>query len=114
MQPHVLILSLCALIFFVAGGVLFLFPPKKINSWYGYRTPKSMKNQGNWDFAQKHSGKQMMKGGLIFGLLTFGFSFFSVNETWGIIIGLGVLLSVAAITISQTETALKKRMKDEN
>lgn len=31
------------------------FPPKSINSLYGYRTKRSMKNQANWDFAQSRS-----------------------------------------------------------
>lgn len=32
-----------------------LFPPKNINSLYGYRTATSMKSKPNWDFAQKYS-----------------------------------------------------------
>lgn len=32
-----------------------LFPPKKINSLYGYRTTRSMKSKSNWEFAQKYS-----------------------------------------------------------
>ncbi|OXA99615.1 hypothetical protein B0A75_10770 [Flavobacterium oncorhynchi] len=36
--------------------ILFkLFPPKKINSFYGYRTMSSIKNKSNWNFAQKYS-----------------------------------------------------------
>ena len=31
------------------------FPPKKISSWYGYRTKKSSKNIENWTFSQKFS-----------------------------------------------------------
>lgn len=32
-----------------------IFPPKSINSAYGYRTANSMKSQAKWDFAQKYS-----------------------------------------------------------
>lgn len=32
-----------------------IFPPKNINSLYGYRTSNAMKNQSNWEFAQKYS-----------------------------------------------------------
>ncbi|PWB20750.1 hypothetical protein DCO46_20195 [Flavobacterium sp. HTF] len=32
-----------------------IFPPKSINSFYGYRTSNSMKSQAKWDFAQKFS-----------------------------------------------------------
>jgi uncharacterized membrane protein len=62
------ILPIIILVAFSAGGlILYFFPPKKINSIYGYRTPRSMKNQSNWDFAQKLGGKFM----LIFGFIIF-------------------------------------------
>ena len=32
-------------------------PPKSINSLYGYRTARSMKNQQTWDFAHRVCGK---------------------------------------------------------
>ncbi|MGG5506167.1 MULTISPECIES: SdpI family protein [unclassified Myroides] len=31
----------------------------------GYRTPRSMKNQENWDFAQKLSGRLMLSLGML-------------------------------------------------
>jgi uncharacterized membrane protein len=62
------ILPIIILVGFSAGGlILYFFPPKKINSIYGYRTPRSIKNQSNWDFAQKLGGKFM----LIFGFIIF-------------------------------------------
>lgn len=62
------ILPIIILVVFSAGGlILYFFPPKKINSIYGYRTPRSIKNQSNWDFAQKLGGKFM----LIFGFIIF-------------------------------------------
>lgn len=42
----------------LAVSVLFyVFPPKKINSWYGYRTASAMKNPTNWEAAQRLSKK---------------------------------------------------------
>jgi uncharacterized membrane protein len=35
--------------------VFRMFRPKKVNALYGYRTKRYMKNQTNWDFAQKSS-----------------------------------------------------------
>lgn len=32
-----------------------IFPPKSINSWYGYRTKRSMSSEMKWEFAQKYS-----------------------------------------------------------
>ncbi len=43
------------LIFMITSLIMYFFPPKKINFIYGYRTLRSMKNQKNWDFAQKYS-----------------------------------------------------------
>ncbi|AWI05454.1 SdpI family protein [Clostridium drakei] len=31
------------------GVILKLFPPEHINSWYGYKTPFSMKNKDIWN-----------------------------------------------------------------
>ena len=42
------------------GSLLFyLKPPQKINSLYGYRTPRSMKNPDNWYYANKLAPKYM-------------------------------------------------------
>ncbi len=45
----VVLISLIVLIIFK------IFPPKSINSWYGYRTMESMKSTQKWSFAQKYS-----------------------------------------------------------
>ena len=52
------------LILFVGGIVFWMYPPKKINEFYGYRTTRSRKSQEAWDFAQRYSAKLMT----IFGL----------------------------------------------
>ena len=38
-------------------------PPKRINSLYGYRTVRSMKNQQTWDFAHQVCGKLWVGAG---------------------------------------------------
>ena len=53
-----------ALILTVGGAVFWMYPPKKINEFYGYRTSRSHKSQEAWDFAQRYSAKLMT----IFGL----------------------------------------------
>ncbi len=40
-------------------------PPKHINSFYGYRTSRSMKNQQTWDFAHQVCGKLWFRWGLV-------------------------------------------------
>ena len=55
------------LIITVVGVVFWMYPPKKINGLYGYRTTRSCKSQEAWDFAQRYSAKLMT----IFGLAAF-------------------------------------------
>ena len=45
------------LILTVIGLVFWMYPPKKINEFYGYRTTRSRKSQEAWDFAQRYSAK---------------------------------------------------------
>ncbi|NMM63751.1 SdpI family protein [Clostridium sp. P21] len=43
------------IILIAAGVILKLFPPKHINSCYGYKTPFSMKNKTIWDEGNRFS-----------------------------------------------------------
>lgn len=47
----IIVISLFVLMFFK------IKPPKKINSWYGYRTIRSQQSQRHWDFAQRYSAR---------------------------------------------------------
>ena len=40
-------------------------PPKKINSWYGYRTSRSMASQEAWDFAHQVCGRIWRRWGIV-------------------------------------------------
>lgn len=59
------------IIFIILGFILNIFPPKKINSLYGYRTTLSMKNKDTWDEAQKYSAKSFIFLGLLYIILSF-------------------------------------------
>ncbi len=61
---HFIAISLLVgIIFLIAGFVMSKYPPKNINELYGYRTTNAMKNQANWDLAQKLSTKYMTLSG---------------------------------------------------
>jgi uncharacterized membrane protein len=47
------------------GFIQKRFPPRRINSLYGYRMPSAMKNQQTWDEANGFSARYMIKLGLI-------------------------------------------------
>lgn len=61
-----LIFGLVALGF---GIIPKIVKPKKINSWYGYRTPLSMKNQDTWDEGNRYSTNQYIIAGVILLIL---------------------------------------------
>lgn len=52
---------------FLVGLILFYFPPKKINNWYGYRTGQSIESQKKWDIAQKYAAKKIIEASTILG-----------------------------------------------
>ena len=49
----------------VIGVVWLKKPPKKINSWYGYRTNLSTSSQEAWDFANRHCATIFIKVGIV-------------------------------------------------
>ncbi|MDE7266178.1 MAG: SdpI family protein [Lachnospiraceae bacterium] len=62
-------LTLCNLLIpvlmIILGKVFIKNPPKKINGIYGYRTPRSKKNQDTWNFAHLYCGKLWWKIGWV-------------------------------------------------
>ena len=80
------------LVFCLAGLIMKYFPPKKINSFYGYRTKSSMRNQKSWDFAQNKSSELMQKFSfyqIILGLISFAF-----NPSLNISIIAGIIITI--------------------
>lgn len=83
-------------------AVAFILPQCKQIGPVGYRTPRSMKNQENWDYSQKLSGQLLLIFGLIL-LLVNALFYFAIlpsiyfNLTEMILIG-GGLLSVILYT----------------
>lgn len=110
--PLFLIPTMCGGIFVLAGIITWYFPPKKINSLYGYRTANSMKSQERWEFAQKYSSVEIIKLGAIFmatALLSFVVKFDPFVETC---IGLGVMIFVVVVLLVRTEKAIKQQFEN--
>lgn len=96
----------CTLI--VVSGITLLYPPKKINSSYGYRIKASMRNQQTWEEANRYSSKLMLLCGLalvIIGLLSFFVSFLSQTGT---ITGTILTFLFTLLPIPLTERHLRK------
>ena len=51
---------LTSILLLIISILFYLFPPKKINNLYGYRTMKSMSSIENWRVSNKYSSKGLL------------------------------------------------------
>ena len=100
-------LFIVGFVFAVAALISLKFPPKKINSLYGYRTSRSMKNQENWDIAQRYSSQLMLKQGLV--MLAIGGMLIALplTEEVSAVISIALLIVSVIVLFVQTEKKLK-------
>lgn len=96
--------ALCFVIFLFTH----IFPPKSINSIYGYRTKRSMQSKRNWDFSQKYSSVKMLQSTAMLTLIGFLGLFLDLNEGLEVAIGISLLIFALFYPIYLTEKALKK------
>lgn len=85
------------------------FPPKEINSIYGYRTKASMRNQKSWNLAQKQSSKLMIDIScyqIIFGLASMVLNLSIENS---ILFGLIITILNPLIVIIKIEKLLSDK-----
>ena len=99
------------------GLLLMKNPPKKINSYYGYRTRRSVRSQETCDFAHYYFGKLWLVCGLVslpISLvplcLVLGKSEQVISVAGLIVLGIQTLLLL--VTILLTERALMKNFDE--
>ena len=100
---------LCGVIFMLAGLVMYVFPPKKINALYGYRTSSSMKSIERWHFAQRFSALKMMQGSVFLLFSSFLGLLVKMEGKTALIPGILFPLLVVFFILFTTENALKNK-----
>ena len=104
-----MVISIVSGLIFVVVGVIFqIFPPKKINILYGYRTNRSMKNQLTWDFSQKMAAKELIKTGIVLLVLSILLLKFTTVSGEVNFIGLFLVIISIGILFIRVESAIKK------
>jgi uncharacterized membrane protein len=107
------VLLLCAVVFLLAAGAQKIWPPKGINSLYGYRTRTSMASQERWDFAQQQGILEMARGGVMMLILSWPVYHYThgigEDQTTQVLIELAILIAVAVSIFIRTERAIKER-----
>ncbi len=113
------IFMLCMAVFpsvmmMIFGTLFRKYPPEDINSFYGYRTRRSMKDQQRWDFAQRYWGKCSVYAGLA-GLVPIVLCMLpclgrSADEVgiWGGVLCIASGAAVIGVPIFLTERALRR------
>ncbi|MEE9348509.1 MAG: SdpI family protein [Flavobacteriaceae bacterium] len=102
-------------VFLITGFIMLKFPPKKINSLYGYRTKSSMKSQNRWNFAQNYSAKLMIYCGLLLGIIGLIGSYFDFFKgAKSVIISALISFIIIGFLFFKTEKAIKQIFLNEN
>jgi uncharacterized membrane protein len=101
-----------------AGCRMWKHCPKKINSWIGFRTKRSMQSMEAWKYAHTYCGKRWVGLGLFLILpsILVMLPFYGGDED--LIGGVGVAVIAAQmlflfLPVFLTELALKKKFPDE-
>jgi len=97
------------IVFIAVAVVMLVFPPRKINDFYGYRTSGSKQSQERWDFAQKFSAWRMLEAGFFLTFLSFIPGIFAVSPEIIEFIGIATLIASCLYMFLRTERAIKKK-----
>ncbi len=104
-------------IFIVFGFILKKRPPKSVNHLYGYRTPKSMKNETNWAFSQLYAANEMLQLGFILIPVGVVMAYLSIeSEFVEAMTSIGMLILLVIRLFIRTERAIERNevSNDEN
>ena len=93
---------------FIVGLLFIMFPPKNINSFYGYRTTNSRRNLDTWKVANSYSAILMTIEGLVLAVIGLLTTFFNDNKAIETALGVGLILSSFIILVVATEKHLNK------
>jgi uncharacterized membrane protein len=93
---------------FIVGLLFIMFPPKNINSFYGYRTTNSTRNLDTWKVANSYSAILMTIEGLVLAVIGLLTTFFNDNKAIETALGVGLILSSFIILVVATEKHLNK------
>lgn len=109
MNSYYYVLSINGLLF-VFSVFFYFFPPKKINSIYGYRTPKTMKNETIWYFANRFFTKQFIIYSAISLVAALILVFISNEISWQ---PMAIMLLSLAVSVIKTEQEISKNFDEE-
>lgn len=112
MKSYFIIHLLLGPLMLVIAIIFRMVPPKKINSLYGYRTPRSMKSQEAWNIANSYSAKFMVWASIATCFAQIVLHLLFENQHT-VIIGSTIALTVFILGVFPlTEQHLKNKLKN--
>lgn len=110
MNDFIYILSVNGLLFFISV-IFYIFPPKKINFIYGYRTPRTMLNEDIWNYANNLFCVSLLKySGIAFlAMILMVFVNKSFVNRW---LPMALMVFTLLITIVSIEKKLNKEFDE--
>lgn len=109
MNPYLYVLSINGLLLLLSV-VFYLFPPKKINAFYGYRTNKTKLNDDVWKFANSFFTKQFVMYSAISFVSAMVLVYLKPLISWQ---PMALMLLALAVSVIKTEQALSAIFNDE-
>ena len=111
MDAFLYVLSVNGLMFLISL-IFYFFPPKKINSLYGYRTHRTMQNKDIWDFANSLFTQTLLKyAGISFvAALALAYLYPALMTSW---FPMAFLFFTLFVCILTTENELNKNFDKE-
>lgn len=105
-------LYIMGIVFLAVGVILRVFPPRRMNLVYEYRTNLSMRNKEIWDEAQRYSANSFIVLGILYEAAAFTLAELvgEVREGWQI----AVFLTGVIGMIIFDELHLRKVLKNED
>lgn len=108
MEKDIILQLIAGPMLVVLGSLYIIFPPKKINALYGYRTAFSMQSQEVWDEGNKVSSRLITGVGGIVTFIQILLGFF-INGHLQLLIPVILMVLLLIATIPVTEMYLKRR-----
>lgn len=107
MDKIMVIHLIVATVLLAVSLLMKIWPPKKINHLYGYRSPQSMKNQHNWDLANRYSADLLMWAG-ISNVLIHILSYLTIGGEASLFIPLAYFIVFIIASMSLVEKRLRQ------
>lgn len=87
------------------------WPPRHINTVYGFRTHRAMRNPETWREANRHHPRLLLVVGGVTILAGF-FSYLLLHPQWGILVVVVLLLLLLMLSILLTNRHLKQKFPE--